>query len=88
MDEPGEGMDLPARDLLCQVLNERRLRGLTSLLVSHGLPEIQALCDQAAVLRAGRVVFSGSLSELNCNAAGAPQPIEESLRELYEAAVP
>src|SRR5438874_1015111 len=41
LDEPGEGMDLTARNLLHDVLRQRQREGCTAILVSHSLADIQ-----------------------------------------------
>src|SRR5438552_14970501 len=40
LDEPGEGMDLTARNLLHDVLRQRQREGCTAILVSHSLADI------------------------------------------------
>jgi ABC-2 type transport system ATP-binding protein len=44
----------------------RRLadEGITVLLSSHQLPEVQELCDRVAIVDRGRVVYEGALSDL------------------------
>jgi ABC-2 type transport system ATP-binding protein len=64
LDEPTEGLDLSARRLVYEILAERRSKGRSVLLVTHQLSDIERLCDEVAVLRAGRVVFTGSPSLL------------------------
>jgi ABC-2 type transport system ATP-binding protein len=64
LDEPTTGLD-PAgmRDMRLLV---RRLAedGITILLSSHLLNEVEELCNRVAILRTGRVVYEGSLAEL------------------------
>jgi ABC-2 type transport system ATP-binding protein len=64
LDEPATGLD-PAgmRDMRTLI---RRLAddGITVLLSSHQLPEVQDLCDRVAIVDSGRVVYEGALSEL------------------------
>jgi ABC-2 type transport system ATP-binding protein len=64
LDEPATGLD-PAgmRDMRLLI---RRLadQGITVLLSSHQLPEVEELCDRVAIIRSGRVVYEGALSEL------------------------
>lgn len=90
LDEPAEGMDLLARRMLGEVLVERRQAGRTAIIVSHGLKEIRSLCTKAAVLRQGKLAFLGPLAELERrrSAAGESEPLEASLCQLYEAAIP
>jgi ABC-2 type transport system ATP-binding protein len=64
LDEPATGLD-PAgmRDMRLLI---RRLagEGITVLLSSHQLPEVQDLCDRVAIVDSGRVVYEGALSDL------------------------
>jgi ABC-2 type transport system ATP-binding protein len=84
LDEPTEGLDLFGRQLLRAVVRERRDAGKTVLLVSHVLTEVQELCDTAAVLVGGRVVFDGTLPDLLRDPkSGAPRHLETALQHLY-----
>jgi ABC-2 type transport system ATP-binding protein len=64
LDEPATGLD-PAgmRDMRLLI---RRLagEGITVLLSSHQLPEVQELCDRVAIVDRGRVVYEGALADL------------------------
>ncbi len=64
LDEPATGLD-PAgmRDMRALI---RRLadQGITVLLSSHQLPEVQELCDRVAIVDRGRVVYEGALADL------------------------
>jgi ABC-2 type transport system ATP-binding protein len=64
LDEPATGLD-PAgmRDMRALI---RRLAGdgMTVLLSSHQLPEVQDLCDRVAIVDSGRVVYEGALADL------------------------
>jgi ABC-2 type transport system ATP-binding protein len=64
LDEPTEGMDLTARKLLHDVVGRHKAEGKTTVLVSHSLADVQRLCDRVAVLRGGRLVFTGLLAQL------------------------
>ncbi|HVS29358.1 MAG TPA: ABC transporter ATP-binding protein [Solirubrobacteraceae bacterium] len=64
LDEPATGLD-PAgmRDMRTLI---RRLAdgGMTVLLSSHLLAEVEELCDRVAIIRRGRIVYEGALAEL------------------------
>ncbi len=64
LDEPATGLD-PAgmRDMRLLI---RRLaeEGITVLLSSHQLPEVQELCDRVAIVDRGKVVYEGALADL------------------------
>lgn len=89
LDEPAEGMDLPARRLLDDVIRERRAMGHSVILVSHALADVKRLCDRVAVLRAGRVVYVGSMADLAGDTPGHEQetePLESVVEALYAGA--
>jgi ABC-2 type transport system ATP-binding protein len=69
LDEPTTGLD-PAgmRDMRVLV---RRLAegGITVLLSSHQLGEVEEMCNRLAIVQAGRIVYEGSLAELRGGAA-------------------
>ena len=68
LDEPTTGLD-PAgmrdmRALVARLAGE----GITVLLSSHLLAEVEELCDRVAIIRSGRIVYEGSLDELKRSA--------------------
>src|SRR2546422_386420 len=54
------------RDLVRRLAGE----GLTVLLSSHLLGEVEELCNRVAIIRKGRVVYEGALGELLATAHG------------------
>src|SRR5438132_1862285 len=70
LDEPTTGLD-PAgmRDMRVLI---RRLagEGITVVLSSHLLAEVEEVCDRVAIIRSGRVVYEGKLDDLRSEAAG------------------
>ncbi|SCL34870.1 ABC-2 type transport system ATP-binding protein [Micromonospora nigra] len=64
LDEPTSGLD-PLMEAVFQEEVRRSTRdGATVLLSSHVLAEVEALCDRVSIIREGRTVESGSLTEL------------------------
>jgi ABC-2 type transport system ATP-binding protein len=64
LDEPTAGLD-PLMDAVFQeCVGEVRETGGTVLLSSHILAEVEALSDRVSIIRAGRTVESGTLTEL------------------------
>lgn len=64
LDEPTSGLD-PLMAVIFQREVERvRDAGATVLLSSHILSEVEQLCDRVSIIRAGRVVESGSFDDL------------------------
>ncbi len=70
LDEPATGLD-PAgmRDMRLLI---RRLAdgGMTVLLSSHLMPEVEELCNRVAIVRSGAIVYEGHIAELK-RAAGS-----------------
>ena len=64
LDEPTSGLD-PLMELAFRdCITEANERGQTVFLSSHILSEVEAVCDRVAILRAGRLVESGTLSDM------------------------
>src|SRR6266540_2853387 len=64
LDEPTAGLDPLMEAAFREVISEELDNGRTVLLSSHILSEVEALCDRVSIIRAGRVVESGTLAEL------------------------
>jgi ABC-2 type transport system ATP-binding protein len=65
LDEPTSALDPAGRRVVRVLLEELRGRGVSVLLNSHLLSEIELVCDRVAILRAGEVVAAGSPAELS-----------------------
>jgi ABC-2 type transport system ATP-binding protein len=63
LDELTTGLDARARRTVWKILEELKKEGLTILLTSHFMDEVEALCDEICILRSGRPVFSGTIEE-------------------------
>jgi ABC-2 type transport system ATP-binding protein len=64
LDEPTSGLD-PLKEAVFQAcIEETREAGRTVLLSSHILAEVEKLCDRVTIIRAGKTVETGTLSEL------------------------
>ncbi|BCJ34091.1 ABC transporter ATP-binding protein [Actinocatenispora thailandica] len=64
LDEPTSGLDPLMEQAFQQCVRERRDDGVTVLLSSHLLAEVEALADRVSIIRHGRTVTTGSLAEL------------------------
>jgi len=65
LDEPTAGLDPLMEAAFRDWINaEERARGRTVLLSSHILAEVEALADRVSIIRAGRIVESGTLADL------------------------
>ena len=64
LDEPTSGLDPLMEQAFQQCVRERREDGVTVLLSSHILGEVEALADRVSIIRRGRTVTTGSLADL------------------------
>jgi len=64
LDEPTAGLDPLMESVFRECIQEERPRGRTLLLSSHILSEVEHLCDRVTIIKDGRVVETGTLTEL------------------------
>jgi ABC-2 type transport system ATP-binding protein len=64
LDEPTSGLDPLMEAAFRDCVNEERNSGRTVLLSSHILAEAEALADRVTIIRAGRTVETGTLTDL------------------------
>lgn len=63
LDELTTGLDVKARREVWNILSALKEKGVTILLTSHFMDEVEVLCDRICILRKGNIVFSGTVSE-------------------------
>jgi ABC-2 type transport system ATP-binding protein len=67
LDEPTASLDPDSGDWIRTKLEAyRRARGATLLLASHNMPEVERLCDDVIMMKAGRIVDRGPPAALVC----------------------
>jgi ABC-2 type transport system ATP-binding protein len=64
LDEPTSALDPVGRRTVRTLLEELQRRGVSVLLNSHLLSEVELVCDRVAILLAGRVVAAGTPADL------------------------
>ena len=65
LDEPTIGLDLVSRETIRRYLVEiNRARGVTIVLTSHDMEDIEETCRRLLILREGKLLFDGGLVEL------------------------
>ncbi len=64
LDEPTSGLDPLMERVFQDELRAARARGHSVLLSSHILSEIEHACERVSIVRAGRIVESGTLADL------------------------
>lgn len=63
LDELTTGLDAKARRDVWKSLSELRVKGITILLTSHFMDEVEVLCDKIMILKSGKSVFCGTVQE-------------------------
>lgn len=63
LDELTTGLDARARRDVWKHLNDLKAKGLTILLTSHFMDEVEALCDKINIIKNGSIIFSGTVEE-------------------------
>ncbi len=64
LDEPTAGLDPLMEAVFQECIREARAAGRTVLLSSHILAQVEVLADRISIVRKGRIVESGSLTDL------------------------
>jgi len=64
LDEPTSALDPVGRRIVRELLEEMRRRGVSVLLNSHLLSEVELICDHVAIIARGRLVKAGTPQEL------------------------
>jgi ABC-2 type transport system ATP-binding protein len=70
LDEPTAGLDIESRTVTWAVLRQLQQQGMTIVITSHYLEEIDALADRVAILDRGRVIAVGTPDELKQQVGG------------------
>lgn len=68
LDEPFSGLDPMGADSMAHVLRTRAREGATVLFSSHQLDVVADLCEDVAVIAAGKVVLEGTIEEVRRSA--------------------
>jgi Cu-processing system ATP-binding protein len=86
LDEPTTGLDPSLRKLFYEVLANLKHAGVTALISSHALSEIEARTDSIAIMKEGQLTARGTLDELR-KAAGLQARIRVSVSSGSATAV-
>lgn len=76
LDELTTGLDARARRDVWKILSQLKKEGLSILLTSHFMDEVEELCDEILILKKGKTVFYGTIEEAK----------KESTKEKFEDA--
>jgi ABC-2 type transport system ATP-binding protein len=64
LDEPANGLDPAGMRDMRALIKRLAASGLTVLLSSHDMSEVEEICDNVTIMRTGTVVFHGEIAEL------------------------
>ncbi|MDT9293691.1 MAG: ABC transporter ATP-binding protein [Arthrospira platensis PCC 7345] len=94
LDEPTVGLDIESRVVVWDFLRQLREQGITVLITSHYLEEIDVLADRVSIIDKGVVIATGTPSELKDRVGGdritlkirefSPLPEAEAAKALLE----
>lgn len=59
LDEPMNGLDADAKEMLSELVTERTKEGMTLLITSHNMEAISKLCNRIVVLNKGKLFYYG-----------------------------
>jgi ABC-2 type transport system ATP-binding protein len=71
LDEPTSGLDPQSTHEFLDMIAGLRREGVTTLITSHLLDQVQRLCDRVALFRGGRILTMGTIPELARQVLGA-----------------
>ena len=64
LDELTTGLDVEARREVWRILQELKEQGMTIMLTSHYMDEVESLCDRIAILKNGKMIAMGTVQEI------------------------
>jgi ABC-2 type transport system ATP-binding protein len=82
LDEPTSGLDPLMQREFYKILAEFKERGATCLVSSHFLPEVERICDRAAIIKDGSLVAVENVKALSTRAKDLTKQ-HESLEEIF-----
>src|SRR5690606_33570323 len=66
LDEPTIGLDINSKQKIRDFLRKiQKEKGITILLTSHDMADVEKVCDRVIVINKGTKVYDGDLSDLN-----------------------
>jgi ABC-2 type transport system ATP-binding protein len=84
LDEPTSALDPVGRRIVRGLLEEVRRRGVSVLLNSHLLSEVELVCDRVAIIARGRLIRAGTPEEL-AGPGGVEVELESGVRVFQGA---
>lgn len=86
LDEPMSGLDPVGRREIRELIASLRDKGTTVFMSTHILSDIEALCDEVAILRNGKLAATGNLNDL-LTTSGESRSLEISVQNVAADAI-
>jgi ABC-2 type transport system ATP-binding protein len=84
LDEPTIGLDVVAKHRVRSFLHDlNRERGVTVLLTTHDMSDVERLCSRLLIVDHGRLLYDGSLDAMRGH-VDDEGTLEDTMREFYE----
>lgn len=64
LDEPTNGLDPEGRDQMLELINDVARRGISVMLSTHLLYDVEQTCDRALLLNRGQIIHYGAISDM------------------------
>ncbi len=81
-DEPTVGIDPESRNEILETIMSFKKDNKTVVYTSHYMPEIEKICDEVAIINAGKIIKQGTLESMLTN-----ESAEQLIIEVYETSM-
>lgn len=62
-DEPTAGLDPANIELVLEIMDKFKRKGISGIFVTHDIPSAKRICDRILILKDGKVAFNGTVKE-------------------------
>jgi ABC-2 type transport system ATP-binding protein len=84
LDEPTIGLDVVAKHRVRAFVRDlNRERGVTVLLTTHDMSDVERLCSRLIIIDHGRLLYDGSVDAMRAR-VGDDSTLEDTMRQFYE----
>ncbi len=80
LDEPTTGLDAASIQTLNEYILNLKKQNLTVIITTHSFLETLEICDDIAILKEGKVIYSGNLNQISAN---SPTSDKNSFKSAY-----
>jgi len=81
-DEPTVGIDPESRNEILETIMSFKKDNKTVVYTSHYMPEIEKICDEVAIINAGKIIKQGTLESMLSN-----ESADQLIIEVYETSL-